>query len=176
MTEVKKLINAHVPLGCVSDVLLQQLVRHYDQSGEKYYDTKIERTVTKNYDIAVILETLKSIISGGTKRDKFKYAPLKGLFKAVHVQASSLQQDIEKGIKPVGLSDFEKAIASGGFLSEKDCLNLENMATVGALKNQKQYRGDWIIYYRHAGKLLFLCLATYEEGDDSIFKRVKHLL
>ncbi|NQY11720.1 MAG: hypothetical protein HRT71_19665 [Flavobacteriales bacterium] len=164
--------------GKVSNVLINQLLRHHLQVGEKYVikneDTFI--SVVEYFHSREILDLIELIEleKCSTERKPFKNEPLKGL-KHVHHGAyasrgySAVKNCINYWYYEGKLKEKKKAELQE--LLDESELNITARMYSKAISTLQSegLTGEWLIYKKHNGVTYYLCLAKHDEGDQIIY-------
>lgn len=150
----------------------------YTEQEKRFSDTLVEQlaihieTRTLNvfsiYDVVALLEGKPNRAYPTKKEDKFKYPPLKGLWKKHVFQASYMLKNLLlcRDTDPVKLS-----ISTTGDINE----NID-FAIADYLVNQSFYKrasksaltGEWLVFAKHNEKNYYLTLG--EHGHDDIVR------
>ena len=165
--------------GKISNVLLNQLLKHHLQIGEKYIIQNNGKSfsVIDFFQSREILDLIELIEQKKctTERKPFKDLPLKGLRHVHHGAYASIGYSAVKNCLDYW---YYKGIFKKGKNAELQALLDESEHDLGARMYQKAIfskiknglTGEWLIYKKYQGKNYYLCLAKHNEGDKFIYE------
>jgi hypothetical protein len=177
INDIIERLNVKLKTGVCSEFLINQLVLHKANKGEKYGD-KIEF-----YNVSEILNLIEKIENNEIVGLPYNNEPLKGYLHIHHNAYAGYGSSLVRNVKeywfsrngvihPKKIEEFGKIVKqhSNGKLS-----------TVAIIMHQKavynrKLKGEWLIYKIANNKKYYLCLASHREGvnriesDKNIFK------
>ncbi len=165
--------------GKVSKVLMNQLLRHHLQIGEKYLININDSSacIIEYFQSREILEIIELI---ETSSDKNKRKPFKSdLFKGLeHIHHGAYTSRGYSAVKNcVDYWYYKGALKENKKTEFQELINESAQNLAGRMyqqaissKSRKGLNGEWLIYKRHEGKNYFLCLAKHDEGDELIYE------
>lgn len=165
--------------GKISKVLMNQLLRHHLQIGEKYLIQINDSSacIIEYFQSREILEIIELIEtrSDRNKRKPFKSDFLKGLEHIHHGAYASRGYSAVKNCIDYwyynGVLKGNKKIEFQKLINENTQNLAGRMYQIAILsKLKKGLNGEWLIYKRHEGENYFLCLAKHDEGDELIYE------
>lgn len=158
----------------ISSVLLAQLMQI--ESGRHF----------SVFSITDELQTMEGRQAGrGTRpAEPFLGKVLKGLQKKHFTDARFLLENMGAhfGMRNGGNSRLNSAIArafeqnTSGFVDDQFCNTIAHLCTVAAIEERtRSHRlsGEWIVFHRHQGENFYLTLASHQEADEGVLKRVQ---
>lgn len=165
--------------GKISNVLLNQLLKHHLQVGEKYIIQNNGKSFSvidffQSREILDLIESLENEVCT-IKQRPFNGEFLKGLMHVHHgtyatMGYSAVQNCIvywynNEKMRPKKIPEFQALLDE----SEHDLgVRMYQKAIFSKIKNG--LTGEWLIYKKHLGKKYYLCLAKHDEGDEFIFE------
>ena len=131
------------------------------------------------------LENNKNTISTKSE-DCFKHQPLKGLYKKHFFDANFVLKNIGTywGMGFGGNDKLDKMIKQSfaksktGYCDDRLNASIISQLTFGAIKDRtrsKKLTGEWIIYQKYQNKNYYLTIASHDEKDIDIHKRIKDI-
>lgn len=163
-------------LSRISSLLIAQIERN-----------QISRKLD-TYQIMAEVKYLENLInhSETVKEEKFKHLPLRGLYKKHFMNARYLINNINAyyGTKFNGNSRLDECIQSmfdettTKYLDESFAGKLAHQLVFKAIEERAErgLTGEWIVFQKYRDKNYYLTLATHDEDDEEIFKRVNYVL
>lgn len=158
--------------GFCSRILLNQLIRHSCNLGEKY------GTSIKYYNAHEILDIIELMELGKFTGKKFNRSDAlkdKNIYKIHHSSKGTAYSiiynvidywfDKNAKIKNNRINDFNLILNKTGL---QNSIAVYNEMHIHA--NFNKQTGDWLIYAKHNNANYYLCLALHGEGDDYIFE------
>lgn len=169
ISDVEQRLDIKLVTGKCSNVLINQLARHYCMLGELFKD-KVE--FYNSSEILNLIEYLEKDKQAGTT---FNRSVLKGYMHIHHGAFAtfgySLVRNVKeywfnknKKIKRERTSEYQSIVS----LYPENIVAIANMMHQTAILN-KNLRGEWLIYKIVDNRKYYLCLATHNEGDEKIF-------
>ncbi len=132
------------------------------------------------------LQTMEGRRAGkGTRSaEPFLGKVLKGLQKKHFTDARFLLENMGAhfGMRKGGNSRLDSAIAqafeqnTSGFVDDQFCNTMAHLSTVAAIEERMRAHrltGEWIVFHRHQGENFYLTLASHQEPDEEVLKRVQ---
>jgi hypothetical protein len=166
---VKERINIKLKTGKCSTLLIDQLVLHLGNYGEKFKD-KIEY-----YNASEIFDLIENIENDKVFGTDFDRNILMGFSHIHHNSYASMGYNIVRNVKEFWfkkrrirkekIEDFKKIVEQFGTNNiSAIAITMHNKAIFN-----KDLRGEWLIYRNMNGLKYYLCLATHSEGDEYIY-------
>ncbi len=156
--DVRLRLRIKLSPGFCSNVMINQIARHYCGIGERFGET------TEFYHGSTLLDTIELIESGKIKGEEFtKSRLIGGLYKVHHSalsQASSISMNISHGLNKQIVEAAKQK--SGNSLSA--LLNTIHPTTIAKRERQRKLTGEWIVFAKVGSVKYYLCLATHLEG------------
>jgi hypothetical protein len=175
-------LTFHLTNGKASRQLILELALHYCGQGSQYEPKRI-------YNVHAIYDALKSLEAGNVNgqntksSSSFRHKPLKGLYHKHHFQAcyipNNVLLELNKGNTFKKLWDEvanETNIAYGDLITQEFVARLSHKVTFDSLGLRRQRQaltGEWIVYASIDGQNYYLTLASHNEDDADIYKRVQ---
>lgn len=115
--------------------------------------------------------------------ERFKNAPLKGLYKAHFMDARFLLRNLGAhfGLDHDGNRKLDTLIKrafaknTSGYVDDDFIKYIAHHFTVAAFQERSASRnntGEWVVFQKYQNKNYYLTLASHDEADELIYKRV----
>lgn len=126
----------------------------------------------------------RRVARGTRPEEPFRGAILKGLQKKHFADARFLAENMAAhfAFKKGGNARLEAVVAqafeenTSGYVDEQFCRTMAHLSTVAVMEERSRagrLTGEWIIFHRHQGQNFYLTLASHQETDEEILKRVQ---
>lgn len=166
---VKERIKIKLKTGKCSSLLIEQLVLHIENYGEKFKD-KIEY-----YNASEIFDLIENLENDKVSGTDFERNILNGFSHIHHNSYASMGYNIVRNVKEYWfkkkkirnekIDDFKQIVEKFGTNNiSAIAITMHNKAIFN-----KDLRGEWLIYKIMNGLKYYLCLSTHVEGDEFIY-------
>jgi hypothetical protein len=183
LLNVNREIDYKLKAGKCSNVLRNQLAVHRMNGYEKYKDEY------HHYHYAAIKDTLEAIEIGNKINIRSFNGPiLRGLKHFHHSSETFLKNNIlnywKKKVGKKNEIEYQNKLLSIVYKNLKSVhgIGIANEKSIQVLLNQihneSNFRkfdiktGEWLVFVEHENKKYYLCLATHDEPDEDIYKRI----
>lgn len=114
--------------------------------------------------------------------DQFKHPPLTGLYKRHFSSPRFMAKNLSNYLQSKqGQAHFDRVfkeaskINESGFVDEEFTSYIAHHMTIDSLSvksKSNKMTGEWIVFHKYEGNNYYLTVASHQEGNEKIYKRV----